>query len=44
MRIMSFTGIEKMNPIHSPVDGSVAEIFVDTCDTVRNRDVLLGMQ
>jgi pyruvate carboxylase subunit B len=31
------------NPIHSPVDGNVTEIFVDTGDTVQNGDVLLAV-
>jgi len=29
------------NPINSPVDGRVMEIFVDTGDTVQSGDVLL---
>ena len=32
------------NPIHSPVDGKVTEIFVDTGDVVQNGDVLLVVQ
>jgi pyruvate carboxylase subunit B len=32
------------NPIHSPVDGKVIEIFVDTGDVVKNGDVLLVVQ
>jgi pyruvate carboxylase subunit B len=32
------------NPIHSPVDGRVTEIFVDTGDVVQNGDVLLVVQ
>ncbi|MDP3396948.1 MAG: pyruvate/oxaloacetate carboxyltransferase [Methanoregula sp.] len=32
------------NPIHSPVDGKVTEIFVDTGDTVQNGDVLVVVQ
>ena len=32
------------NPIHSPVDGKVIEIFVDTGDVVQNGDVLLVVQ
>ncbi|MGB9126388.1 MAG: biotin/lipoyl-binding protein, partial [Methanoregula sp.] len=31
-------------PIHSPVDGKVTEIFVDTGDVVQNGDVLLVVQ
>jgi pyruvate carboxylase subunit B len=32
------------NPIHSPIDGRVTEIFVDTGDVVQNGDVLLVVQ
>ncbi|MDD1690318.1 MAG: pyruvate/oxaloacetate carboxyltransferase [Methanoregula sp.] len=32
------------NPIHSPADGKVTEIFVDTGDVVQNGDVLLVVQ
>jgi pyruvate carboxylase subunit B len=32
------------NPIHSPADGKVTEIFVDTGDIVQNGDVLLVVQ
>lgn len=32
------------NPIHSPADGTVTEIFVDTGDVVQNGDVLLVVQ
>jgi pyruvate carboxylase subunit B len=32
------------NPIHSPVDGNITEIFVDTGDTVQNGDVLMVVQ
>jgi pyruvate carboxylase subunit B len=32
------------NPIHSPVDGNVTEIFVDTGDTVQSGDVLMAVQ
>ncbi|MDP3563110.1 MAG: pyruvate/oxaloacetate carboxyltransferase [Methanoregula sp.] len=32
------------NPIHSPVDGNVTEIFVDTGDTVQNGDILVAVQ
>lgn len=32
------------NPVHSPVDGNVTEIFVDTGDTVQNGDVLVVVQ
>jgi len=32
------------NPIHSPMDGKVTEIFVDTGDVVQNGDVLLVVQ
>jgi pyruvate carboxylase subunit B len=32
------------NPIHSPVDGNVNLIFIDTGDTVQNGDVLLVVQ
>ena len=32
------------NPIHSPVDGNVTEIFVDTGDTIQSGDVLLVVQ
>jgi pyruvate carboxylase subunit B len=31
------------NPIHSPIDGNVSEIFVDTGDVVQNGDVLLAV-
>ena len=32
------------NPIHSPVDGNITEIFVDNGDTVQNGDVLMVVQ
>ena len=32
------------NPIHSPEDGKIAEVFVDNGDVVRNGDVLMVMQ
>jgi pyruvate carboxylase subunit B len=32
------------NPIHSPVDGKIIEIFVDTGDVVQTGDVLLVVQ
>jgi len=32
------------NPIHSPIDGKVTEIFVDTGDVVSSGDVLLVVQ
>jgi pyruvate carboxylase subunit B len=32
------------NPIHSPADGKVTEIFVDTGDVVQTGDVLLVVQ
>jgi len=32
------------NPIHSPVDGNITEIFVDTGDTVQNGDILMVVQ
>jgi len=32
------------NPIHSPIDGKVIEIYVDTGDVVSSGDILLVVQ
>jgi pyruvate carboxylase subunit B len=32
------------NPIHSPMDGKVSEIFVNTGDVVQSGDVLLVVE
>jgi pyruvate carboxylase subunit B len=32
------------NPIHSPFDGKIAEIFVNTGDVVQSGDVLLVVE